>query len=98
MHPTTLPTPPHTHLPNLHPPAGNCGYGYLDPRAKTGWDVAALSDTAGDFAGSCGRCYEVACLPLVREGREGEGVCPMILVLGASRGGVHMGVMMDRQC
>ena len=66
---STLPSTPPSH-PSLpfRPPAASCGYGYLDPRVKTGWDVAALSDTAGDFAGSCGRCYEVACLPLVREG------------------------------
>jgi hypothetical protein len=27
----------------------------------TGWDVAALSDTYREYAGSCGRCYEVKC-------------------------------------
>ena len=40
-------------------------YGYLDPQKSTGWDIAALADACGDFSGSCGRCYEVACLPLV---------------------------------
>ena len=65
--PSPVPPPSHPSLP-FRPPAASCGYGYLDPRVKTGWDVAALTDTAGDFAGSCGRCYEVACLPLVREG------------------------------
>lgn len=28
-------------------------------------DVAALADSASDFSGSCGRCYEVACAPAV---------------------------------
>ncbi|KAI7842008.1 hypothetical protein COHA_004211 [Chlorella ohadii] len=28
-----------------------------------GWDVAALSDQFPNFAGSCGRCYEVKCDP-----------------------------------
>lgn len=27
----------------------------------TGWDIAALSDTDSEYAGSCGRCYEVKC-------------------------------------
>jgi len=40
---------------------GSCGYGYLDEKAGTGWDTAALSDTAGDFKGSCGKCKEVKC-------------------------------------
>jgi hypothetical protein len=36
-------------------------FGYLDQNKGTGWDVAALSDHSGEYAGSCGRCYEVAC-------------------------------------
>jgi hypothetical protein len=32
-------------------------------------DVAAISDKAADFAGSCGRCYEVRCNPaMVKDG------------------------------
>lgn len=30
----------------------------------TGWDVVALSDKHPDYAGSCGKCYEVRdCCP-----------------------------------
>ncbi|WIA22298.1 hypothetical protein OEZ85_004616 [Tetradesmus obliquus] len=29
----------------------------------TGLDITALSDSAPDYKGSCGRCYEVACRP-----------------------------------
>lgn len=44
-------------------PAG-CRYSYLDPTVNKGWDVAALSDVAGDYQGSCGRCYEIGCAPM----------------------------------
>jgi hypothetical protein len=27
----------------------------------TGWDITALSDVYSEYAGSCGRCYEVKC-------------------------------------
>eukprot|EP00878_Enallax_costatus_P018921 GHUV01019945.1.p1 GENE.GHUV01019945.1~~GHUV01019945.1.p1 ORF type:complete len:151 (+),score=28.38 GHUV01019945.1:494-946(+) len=43
---------------------GSCGYGYLDPAAGTGWDVAAMSDSNRDFdskGGFCGKCKEVRC-------------------------------------
>lgn len=40
---------------------GSCGYGYLDEHVGTGWDTAAISDTARDFGGSCGKCKEVKC-------------------------------------
>eukprot|EP00879_Flechtneria_rotunda_P007961 GHRR01008341.1.p1 GENE.GHRR01008341.1~~GHRR01008341.1.p1 ORF type:complete len:252 (+),score=63.02 GHRR01008341.1:248-1003(+) len=40
---------------------GSCGEGYLWPDEGTGWDVAALSDQHPDYAGSCGRCYEIKC-------------------------------------
>ncbi len=33
---------------------GACHYGYLDPGKQTGWDVAAISDAAPEFKGSCG--------------------------------------------
>lgn len=33
---------------------------HLDPNAGTGWDIAALSDSDPEYAGSCGRCYEGA--------------------------------------
>ena len=33
---------------------GSCGYGQLAEDVGTGWDVAALSDAAHDFKGSCG--------------------------------------------
>ncbi|KXZ51940.1 hypothetical protein GPECTOR_11g65 [Gonium pectorale] len=42
---------------------GSCGFGYLDQDKASGWDVAALSDACDDYAGSCGRCYEVRCDP-----------------------------------
>jgi len=38
-------------------------FGSLDPNKGTGYDIAAISDKASDYAGSCGRCYEVACRP-----------------------------------
>lgn len=38
-----------------------CGKGYLYPDQGTGWDVAAMPDSHPDYAGSCGRCYEVKC-------------------------------------
>jgi len=31
-----------------------CDVALQDEKAGTGWDTAALSDTAGDFKGSCG--------------------------------------------
>ncbi|KAF6262470.1 RlpA-like double-psi beta-barrel-protein domain-containing protein-containing protein [Scenedesmus sp. NREL 46B-D3] len=38
----------------------------------TGLDITALSDSAPDYKGSCGRCYEVACRPTqVRDGYGG---------------------------
>jgi len=42
---------------------GSCGYGYLDANVGTGHDVAAISDTAWDYKGSCGKCKEVRCKP-----------------------------------
>eukprot|EP00775_Hariotina_reticulata_P005109 gene5109-5349_t len=44
--------------------AGSCSYQYLDPSVNKGWDVAALADAVSDYAGSCGRCYEVGCQPM----------------------------------
>ncbi|GAB4814157.1 hypothetical protein N2152v2_001203 [Parachlorella kessleri] len=40
---------------------GSCGFGYCWPDIGTGWDVAAIADASPEFAGSCGRCYEVRC-------------------------------------
>jgi hypothetical protein len=40
---------------------GSCGFGYLDENVGSGWDTAAISDTAGDFGSSCGKCKEVKC-------------------------------------
>jgi hypothetical protein len=51
---------------------GSCGYGYLDPSVETGWDVAAMSDKAADFEGSCGRCKEVRCTPMLFSDGYGE--------------------------
>ena len=51
---------------------GSCMYGYMDPNTKTGWDVAALADADADFVGSCGRCVEVACLPLAFKDNYGQ--------------------------
>ncbi|GLC47742.1 Expansin-A20 [Pleodorina starrii] len=43
---------------------GSCMYGPLpNYLVSTGTDIVALSDQAGDFAQSCGRCYEVQCNP-----------------------------------
>eukprot|EP01023_Acetabularia_acetabulum_P019138 TRINITY_DN196_c1_g1_i1.p2 TRINITY_DN196_c1_g1~~TRINITY_DN196_c1_g1_i1.p2 ORF type:complete len:198 (-),score=35.25 TRINITY_DN196_c1_g1_i1:307-900(-) len=44
---------------------GSCGFGYQCKNQGTGWDVAALSDKHPDYAGSCGRCYEVFCHPSI---------------------------------
>ena len=33
---------------------GSCGYGQLAEDVGTGWDIAALSDSVGDYKGSCG--------------------------------------------
>ncbi|GBF92088.1 hypothetical protein Rsub_04435 [Raphidocelis subcapitata] len=41
---------------------GSCQFGQLDSNAGTGYDIAALSDADPEFAGSCGRCYEVSCV------------------------------------
>jgi hypothetical protein len=43
---------------------GSCGYGWLDKGVSTGWDVAAISDRAPDYQGSCGKCKEVRCKPM----------------------------------
>ncbi|PSC67673.1 U6 snRNA phosphodiesterase [Micractinium conductrix] len=42
---------------------GSCGFGYQYKNVGTGWDAAAVSDASPEFAGSCGRCYEVRCAP-----------------------------------
>ncbi|WIA42754.1 hypothetical protein OEZ86_008697 [Tetradesmus obliquus] len=48
---------------------GSCMFGNIDGNKGTGWDIAAISDKASDYAGSCGRCYEVACRPThIRDG------------------------------
>jgi hypothetical protein len=44
--------------------SGSCGYGQLAEDVGTGWDVAALSDAAWDYKGSCGKCKEVRCKPM----------------------------------
>ncbi|GMH39372.1 hypothetical protein BSKO_07270 [Bryopsis sp. KO-2023] len=43
---------------------GSCGYGDIWEDEPLGWDVAALPDVHYEFAGSCGKCYEVACNPM----------------------------------
>jgi hypothetical protein len=43
---------------------GSCGYGYLDEKAGTGWDVAAAADTNPDYKNSCGKCREIKCKPI----------------------------------
>eukprot|EP01023_Acetabularia_acetabulum_P064785 TRINITY_DN847_c0_g1_i1.p1 TRINITY_DN847_c0_g1~~TRINITY_DN847_c0_g1_i1.p1 ORF type:complete len:420 (-),score=63.82 TRINITY_DN847_c0_g1_i1:2842-4101(-) len=63
---------------NIH--EGSCGYGYLCPEEGTGWDITALPDVHWDYLNSCGRCYEVKCLPSVFTDNYGEtldrsGVC-----------------------
>ncbi|KAL4856466.1 Expansin-A32 [Chlorella vulgaris] len=40
---------------------GSCGFGYQYKDIGTGWDVAAIADASPEFAGSCGRCYEIRC-------------------------------------
>lgn len=44
---------------------GSCGFGYIWPDEPLGWDVAALPDAHYEYDGSCGRCYEVSCDPMV---------------------------------
>eukprot|EP01026_Neomeris_dumetosa_P080375 TRINITY_DN888_c0_g2_i2.p2 TRINITY_DN888_c0_g2~~TRINITY_DN888_c0_g2_i2.p2 ORF type:complete len:431 (-),score=43.94 TRINITY_DN888_c0_g2_i2:1812-3104(-) len=63
---------------NIH--EGSCGYWYLCPEEGTGWDIAALPDAHWGYLGSCGRCYEVKCLPSNFKDNYGEyldrsGVC-----------------------
>eukprot|EP01025_Chloroclados_australasicus_P002929 TRINITY_DN1066_c1_g1_i1.p1 TRINITY_DN1066_c1_g1~~TRINITY_DN1066_c1_g1_i1.p1 ORF type:complete len:428 (-),score=55.08 TRINITY_DN1066_c1_g1_i1:887-2170(-) len=63
---------------NIH--EGSCGYYYLCPEEGTGWDITALPDAHWGFLGSCGRCYEVKCLPSMFQDNFGEtldrgGVC-----------------------
>ncbi|KAG2435774.1 hypothetical protein HXX76_006970 [Chlamydomonas incerta] len=49
---------------------GSCMYGGLpNGLVSTGTDIAAMADANPAFAGSCGRCYEVAC----REARFSDG-------------------------
>ncbi|KAG2451251.1 hypothetical protein HYH02_003858 [Chlamydomonas schloesseri] len=49
---------------------GSCMYGALPSGlVSTGTDIAAISDANPSFAGSCGRCYEIAC----REARFSDG-------------------------
>lgn len=48
----TLPNPAGTDAWSIH--KGSCSYGYLDYQRATGWDVAAISDRAPDYQGSCG--------------------------------------------
>eukprot|EP01026_Neomeris_dumetosa_P055859 TRINITY_DN5093_c0_g1_i1.p2 TRINITY_DN5093_c0_g1~~TRINITY_DN5093_c0_g1_i1.p2 ORF type:complete len:481 (-),score=36.76 TRINITY_DN5093_c0_g1_i1:2346-3788(-) len=63
---------------NIH--EGSCQFGFLCPEEGTGWDIAALPDAYWGYLGSCGRCYEVKCLPSVFKDNYGEqldraGVC-----------------------
>lgn len=52
---------------------GSCGYGSLpNDMVSTGVNIAALSDKNDDFAGSCGRCYEVQCAPMTFTDGYGE--------------------------
>ncbi|KAF8069379.1 EXPA2 [Scenedesmus sp. PABB004] len=53
---------------------GSCGYYYLDPTVNKGWDVAAITDAAPDYKGSCGRCYEIACAPMHLTDGYGQGM------------------------
>ncbi|KAI8467129.1 MAG: WD40-repeat-containing domain protein [Monoraphidium minutum] len=66
-----------THYGGDHDPwsihVGSCEYYYLDKTVGTGWDIAAISDVASDFQGSCGRCYEIACDPQWVKDGYGEG-------------------------
>ena len=62
-HPVDVAVPAHscTLMNMLFPCCAGCGYGYLWPDQGLGWDIVALPDTHPDYAGSCGRCYEVKC-------------------------------------
>lgn len=46
---------------------GACHYGKINPKDNggRGLQVAALSDTNPDYAGSCGKCYELRCANMV---------------------------------
>eukprot|EP01025_Chloroclados_australasicus_P058357 TRINITY_DN731_c0_g4_i1.p1 TRINITY_DN731_c0_g4~~TRINITY_DN731_c0_g4_i1.p1 ORF type:complete len:456 (+),score=31.35 TRINITY_DN731_c0_g4_i1:82-1368(+) len=63
---------------NIH--EGSCGFYYLCPEEGTGWDIAALPDAHWAYLASCGRCYEVKCMPSVFKDNFGEqldrsGIC-----------------------
>lgn len=47
----------------LSPPSPLPPCSYISEDQPAGWDVVALSDQFPNFAGSCGRCYEVKCDP-----------------------------------
>ncbi|EFJ45996.1 hypothetical protein VOLCADRAFT_93781 [Volvox carteri f. nagariensis] len=54
---------------------GSCMYGALpNSLVSTGAFIVALSDQNNDFAGSCGRCYEVACKPTTFTDGYGEHI------------------------
>jgi hypothetical protein len=61
---------------------------YLDPNKGTGWDIAALSDTDPDYAGSCGRCYEGEGQAAHMQGPQcvGRACSPHVHACGDARG------------
>lgn len=42
-----------------------CRFGTIDPSKGLGLQVAAISDANPTYGGSCGRCYEIKCAPMI---------------------------------
>ena len=58
-HDPPTPAPNQTTTTHTHPLQKN-----PNKPSKTGWDVVAISDTAPDYQGSCGKCKEIKCKPM----------------------------------
>lgn len=53
---------------------GSCTHKYIWPDVGTGWDAGAMDDQNPEFIGSCGRCYEVRCDPVVFQDGYGASI------------------------
>lgn len=53
---------------------GSCQFGHLDRNTGTGWDIAAMPDAHYEYQGSCGKCYEIGCEPMVFTDNYGESI------------------------
>ena len=76
--PLCHPLPPRIPSP---PPCTPCAAGKLEGYSSFGRDaVAAMPDVAADYAGSCGRCYEIKCRGIQARrwvGLRRAGSCPL---------------------